>query len=253
MSQSKRLKIMTMEYKKFLLFGDSITEYCFSTGPSSHEGFGDQFSLGAALTNDYTRKLAILQRGFAGYNSRWGLKILPKILQYEQNIAIGYIFFGSNDSCAAGTQHVPEDEYESNLHKSVQMLKARSIKPIIVGPALYDGSKFEPPRRDEIKAGYIRSNEAFIRYGRIAASVASKEHVPFLDLRAAMQREAGDNWKDLLVDGLHFNGKAYEIFYKELLRTIKDHYPEYHPDNMEAKLPNWRDVKEDGSNLDQFL
>lgn len=181
------------------------------------------------------------------------MKILPKILQNEPDIVIGYIFFGSNDSCAGGPQRVPEDEFESNLRKTVQMLKARSIKPIIVGPALYDGSKFEPSRQEETKAGYVRSNEGFIRYGKISASVGSKEHVPFLNLRAAMEREAGEDWKDLLVDGLHFNGRGYEIFYKELLQTIKDHYPEYHPDNMETKLPYWRDVKEDGSNLDQFL
>lgn len=244
---------MSMEYKKFLLFGDSITEFFFNTRPGSQEFTGDEFSLGAALSHDYTRKMEILQRGFSGYNSRWGLKILPKVLQCEQDIVLGCIFFGSNDSCIGGHQRVPEDEYESNLHKLVQMLKARSIKPIVIGPALYDGSRFEPPRQQEVKAGYVRSNEAFVRYSKIAGKVASKEHVPFLDLRAAMESEAGENWKGLLLDGLHFNGKGYEIFYKALLQIIKDHYPEYHPDNMPYKLPNWRDVKEDGSNLDQLL
>ncbi|CAR29146.1 hypothetical protein ZYGR_0Z00670 [Zygosaccharomyces rouxii] len=239
-----------MEYKKFLMFGDSITEFSFNTRPQPEENLGDQFALGAALTNDYSRKLTVLQRGFAGYNSKWGLKILPKILEYEQNIVIGFIFFGSNDSCAGGPQRVPEDEYESNLHKSVQMFKARSIKPILVGPAFYDSSKWEPSRQDEVRQGYARSNEGFIRYGKITASVASKENVPFLDLRAAMEREAGKNWTDFLVDGLHFNGKGYEVFYKELLQAISDHYPEYHPYNMAITPPYWKYVSEDESKLD---
>lgn len=53
---------MAMVYKKFLMFGDSITEFAFNSRPSSGESPGDEFTLGAALTNVYTRKLAISQR-----------------------------------------------------------------------------------------------------------------------------------------------------------------------------------------------
>lgn len=244
---------MAMEYKKFLMFGDSITEFSFNTRPDAGKDLGEQFSLGAALTNDYTRKLEVMQRGFAGYNSRWGLKILPKILENDKDIAIGYIFFGSNDSCAGGHVHVPEDEYESNLHKLVQMFKAQSIKPLLVGPGFFDPAKWEPSRKEEIKQGYVRSNERFIRYGRIAAGVAAKENIPFVDLRAAIGRELGDKWGGALTDGLHLAGIGYEIFYKELMQAIKDHYPEYYPDNMELMLPYWRDLGADGSQLDEYL
>ena len=57
-----------MDYEKFLLFGDSITEFAFNTRPT--EDGKDQYALGAALVNEYTRKMDILQRGFKGYTSR---------------------------------------------------------------------------------------------------------------------------------------------------------------------------------------
>lgn len=242
---------MTLEYQKFLLFGDSITEYCFNTYPEQNNGH--QFALGAALCSDYSRRLAVIHRGFSGYNSRWALKILPKILEHEQNIAIATIFFGSNDANPAGPVHVPAPEYEANLHKLVQMMKVKSIKPILVGPALYDPAKFEPTHQNEIKLGQVRSNQLFGKYSKIAEDVASKEHIPFVNLHAAFKGDGSDEWKDLLSDGLHYNGRGYEIFYQQLLRAINESYPQYSPENMEVKLPLWREVLEDGSNLDQFL
>lgn len=242
---------MAMEYKKFLLFGDSITEYSFNTLPEPNKGH--QFALGAALSSIYSRKLAIIHRGFSGYNSRWAIKILPKILEHENNIAIATIYFGSNDATAAGPAHVPEHEYEDNLHKLVRMMKAQSIKPILVGPALYDPAKFEPTHQKEIQQGQIRSNELLGKYSTIAENVASKEHIPFVNLHAAFKNKGSDNWREMLSDGLHYNGWGYEVFYQELLRAINESYPQYSPENMEVKLPLWREVLEDGSNLEQFL
>lgn len=236
-----------MDYKKFLLFGDSITEFAFNS--RAQEGESDQFALGAALCNDYTRKLDIVQRGFSGYNSRWGLKILPRVLENEQNIVLSTIFFGSNDACLGGHQRVPMEEYASNTRKMISMLREKNIKPILVGPGLIDQERFEAPRKEEVERGYIRTNESFEAYSNKLQQIATEDKIPFVDLNTAFRREGGENWRDLFRDGLHFSGKGYEIFYNELLKSIRIHYPELAPECIPTRLPGWRDVAEDGSNV----
>lgn len=50
----------------FVLFGDSITQGSFEPG---YNGIGQR------LSHVYARKLDVLNRGFAGYNSEWCLPV----------------------------------------------------------------------------------------------------------------------------------------------------------------------------------
>lgn len=236
-----------MDFSKFLLFGDSITEFAFNS--RMEEGKPDQFVLGAALCNAYTRRMDIVQRGFSGYNTRWGLKVLPAVLESEDRVVLSTIAFGSNDLCLGGTQRVPEEEYISNVKQMVSILKAKGIKPILVGPALIDQKRFESVRQEEVQKGYVRTPEQFKLYSGLLHKVSNDEKVPMVDLNNAFQREAGDNWQELLSDGLHYSGKGYKIFFDELMATVREFYPELAPENIQRKLPEWRDVLEDGSNV----
>ncbi|CDO94208.1 unnamed protein product [Kluyveromyces dobzhanskii CBS 2104] len=241
---------MALNYEKFLLFGDSITEFAFNS--RMNDDGKDQFTLGAALANAYTRKLDVIQRGFGGYTSRWALKLLPKILEQEKNVAISTIFFGSNDSCQHEHQNVPLPEFKTNNIKLIQMLKSQGVKVVLVGPALYDYDRCHPSNTEEIDQGYIRSNEFYEKYSEAAEEVAKEEGVAFVNLHEAFKRQ-GDMWPELLCDGLHFTGAGYELMFNELMAAIKEHYPQYLPENVEYKLPNWRLIEPDGSNLDSFL
>ncbi|QLL33941.1 hypothetical protein HG536_0F02660 [Torulaspora globosa] len=236
-----------MNYNKFLLFGDSLTEFAFNSW--MEEGKPDQFVLGAALCNAYTRRMDIVQRGFSGFNSRWGLKVLPGILESECGIVVSTIAFGSNDLCLGGHQKVPEEEFVSNIKKMILLLKAKDIKPILVGPALIDQERFEASRQEEVQKGYVRTPERFKLYSELLHKVADEEDVPMVDLNVAFQREGGDKWQELLSDGLHYSGSGYKIFFDELMATIRKFYPEYAPEKMQRKLPEWRNVLEDGSNV----
>ncbi|CAI4937125.1 AVN_HP_G0046560.mRNA.1.CDS.1 [Saccharomyces cerevisiae] len=236
-----------MDYEKFLLFGDSITEFAFNTRPT--EDGKDQYALGAALVNEYTRKMDILQRGFKGYTSRWALKILSEILKHESNIVMATIFLGANDACSAGPQSVPLPEFIDNIRQMVSLMKSYHIRPIIIGPGLVDREKWEKEKSEEIALGYFRTNENFAIYSDALAKLANEENVPFVALNKAFQQEGGDAWQQLLTDGLHFSGKGYKIFHDELLKVIETFYPQYHPKNMQYKLKDWRDVLDDGSNI----
>ncbi|SCV04977.1 LANO_0G15786g1_1 [Lachancea nothofagi CBS 11611] len=245
---------MSLKYKKFVLFGDSITEFVFNT--RMEEGKGDQFSMGAALCNTYARKLDIVHRGFSGYNSRWALKLLPHILENEgsDDIAMCMVFFGSNDAASAGDQQVELPEFTENTKKLVHMLKAKGIKAILVGPALHDREHWAASRPvDAAKDGIFRCNENNKRYSNAVQQVAKKAGVPFVDLMSAFASYGDNTWQELLCDGLHFTGKGYEVFYHALVEKIRQAYPELAPENVVYKLPNWRDLQSDGSKLDEYL
>lgn len=233
-----------MDYKKFLLFGDSITEYAFDP---------EHFTVGSALTNAYTRKLDIIQRGYAGYNSRWAIRILEKIIeQHGNDIVIGTIFFGSNDSVEKGPQRVPLPEFVNNIKKMIGMMKQANIKPIVVGPGLIDRDVWDVLKSEEIEKGWIRTNQFFKEYVDALIDLTKDENVPFVNLQQSfleISEANNEKWQKYLIDGLHFSGDGYRIFFERLMEMIELYYPEYSPDNMNTILPNWRDIKADGSNI----
>lgn len=230
------------QLKKLLLFGDSITEFAYTTEP---------FSLGAGLSAVYTRKLDILHRGYAGYNSRWAIKVLKNILNdpNSKDIAVATIYFGANDSCLGGEQKVPLQEYLQNMKQLASMLQERDIKPIFIGLGLFNRELWDVLKAEDIEMGRVRTSANLQLYSNSLKVLAQENNIPFIDLHKAFSERGGDHWEELLLDGLHFSSDGYKIWYDELLAAIKENYPEYHPDNLAMQYPLWRDVREDMSNL----
>jgi len=74
------------------------------------------------MSDWWTRKVDILNRGFSGYNSRWGLSMFKEVVMNERPDLV-VLFFGANDSIDEKVlQHVPLDEFQSNLNKIVTSL-----------------------------------------------------------------------------------------------------------------------------------
>lgn len=250
---------------QFLLFGDSITEFAFNTNFQATQGqelyqdgkinpMHQQFTMGAALTNLYVRRLDILQKGFSGYNSRWALKILPELLKIYKNIKMAYIFFGSNDSCLGEIQHVPIDEYRENTLKLIDIYKQNGIEKIIlITPALFNEELWAKNMSEEVQKGYTRSTKDFARYAEALEQIGSELNLPVVNLNKAFTKYADEEldgkWQDLLCDGLHFSGNGYFVFFNELVKTINSAYPEMSVAEIEYNLPNWRNVGKDASNL----
>ena len=226
--------------KKFLLFGDSITEFAFEP---------NQWCLGQALQNIYARKMDIVQRGYIGYNTRWCLKILPDILDGLQDVGIAYIFLGSNDAMTEGCTSVPLPEYLSNIKSMAEIMIARDIKVVIVGQAKIDRPKWDHLHPEDLANGWIRGEDTFYEYALALRRLCQVEGLPFVDLQTKFEEVAAEKWRDLLVDGLHLSGEGYKIFYEELLNIIKIHYPEYHPTNIHYQYPEFFNIKPDLSNL----
>ncbi|CAL9728948.1 isoamyl acetate-hydrolyzing esterase [Monosporozyma unispora] len=233
-----------MDYKKFLLFGDSITEFAFNP---------EHFAVGSALSNVYSRKLDILQRGYAGFNTRWAIPVLKNIIDQDgEDIVMGTIFFGSNDSVATGPQRVPLPEFVENTKKLIQIMKDANIKPIVVGPGLLNRDIWEVIKKDDIEKGWIRSNEAFKEYNHALKKLTYEVKVPYINLQECflkVSRANNEEWQSYTIDGLHFSGAGYKIYFDQLMKVIDTFYPEYSPSTLKTNLPNWRDIQEDGSNI----
>ncbi|SGZ49652.1 CIC11C00000004269 [Sungouiella intermedia] len=240
---------------KFILFGDSITQYA-----SDQSGF----ALAPALQHLYQRKLDIITRGFSGYNTNSGLIVLRELLKADLassgSIKLMYIFMGTNDA-ATTFQHVPLAQYKENLDKMAKMVLDKGIKLIIVGPGLHDQALSTIARGDgDVTPPFSSSKETRI-YADTAASVAHENSVPFIDLWTLFQNygkwtteellEGSPDLHELLVDGIHFSPKAYELLYEELVATISATYPELLPDNLPSVFPNYDEL--DYDNLEKSI
>ena len=81
------LKSKKAGYQKVVCFGDSITQHG-----------SNNFGWVSTLQNYYIRRMDVLNRGFSGYNTRWGLLMLSEMVIQEAP-KIVFIFFGANDAC----------------------------------------------------------------------------------------------------------------------------------------------------------
>lgn len=237
---------MPYQLAKFILFGDSITQY------SNKQ---DGFALAPALQDLYSRKLDVVTRGFSGYNTDQGLVMLEEILKAEKQagstIKLMYIFMGTNDA-ATTFQHVPLPRYRENLHKMVELTTSQNINLVLVGPALH--------QQDAVYKGFS-SSEATRKYADVAKEVASEHKLPFVDLWDAFQRESGwtksqvlegnPNLESLLVDGIHYTPQGYKVFYHQLVEAISEFYPDLVAAKLSSPAPSYEDV--DYSNIRKSL
>jgi lysophospholipase L1-like esterase len=106
--------------RKVLFFGDSITQHGLNT---------DIHGWIAKLGNWWTRRVDVLNRGFSGYNTRWARQVVQEVVVDERPDLV-FVFFGANDAVDESVlQHVPLEEYRSNLQYIARTLReVRSCK-----------------------------------------------------------------------------------------------------------------------------
>lgn len=247
---------MSLNYDKIIVFGDSITQF------SNQDAFGLQ----PALQNLYQRKLDVINRGFSGYSSRHGTYILPKILagelnQKEDNVKLITIFFGTNDATLlqdelADLQRVPIEEYEKNIDQLVRLSLEAGAKVILISPGLHDGALSKDPERPA-NTDWL-SNEHILKYVEAGERISKKHDVGFVNLWDAFRIYGGwskeqvlestsksdkhISFAELVDDGIHFTGKAYEILFNEVVKVIDGKFPELKADSLPLRLLYWRDL-----------
>ncbi|KAJ1728192.1 isoamyl acetate-hydrolyzing esterase [Coemansia biformis] len=194
-------------YSALIVFGDSITQ-----GGNSvrYRGFV------ARLTDIYTRRMDVLNRGFSGYNTRNALSVADKVFPIvpppsarsaaAQRLMqtskrepafpgraraprLCLIFFGANDARAAQfAQHVPLDEFRANLLRLIALLRnpaSQHYSPdtrilLITPPAVGDRMMDEIERRDGHHPGW--RNDVTKQYADAVKEVAEVSRLPVIDL-----------------------------------------------------------------------
>jgi lysophospholipase L1-like esterase len=242
----------------FFLLGDSITQ----RGYDQDLGFGWVSS----LANAYIRKLNVINAGLSGYNTKMALHTLSQVLPTPEqtNIRFLTIFFGANDARFPNTpqaeQHVPIEEYRQNLRKIVQhpLVRAHTPKIILITPppvdeALCEKLEFEIWGIDVVR----RTAEVVSQYAQVVRDVGQEMDVAVLDVWTAFMEKVG--WRPgmpligakgvpqakgmelptLLIDGLHLTGEGNKIVYQELVRLIRERWPDQTHEVLTFDLPHW--------------
>lgn len=201
---------------KLILIGDSITEQ----GSSSIHGWAN------SLTIHYNRRMDVMNRGLGGYNTHWGLSVLPLILEEilgpsmtqqvdehtsNNNNGVGqcktqeevvkqqdipqYTFviaYGANDSCLLNgphsRHHVTVNNYSNNLQRMIQMIRTWNSNKTTISSTMV--VLMTPPPCDTIVQYPSRDNEnSTSLYAETCVLVGMKMGVPVVDLWNGMQQQ----------------------------------------------------------------
>lgn len=215
---------------RFVFLGDSITEASKNpNGWATH------------VAKEYSRRAEIVVRGFSGYNSRWALATLdaalpPGGVAAADAAGLGpvklvTVFFGANDSVLLESnekQHVPINEYKSNLAGIVQEVRKRygsDVAIVLLTPPPCNTSKW-PSRLPENTASYAKT----------CRDVAGAVGLPCIDLHSLFL--AQPDYNELLSDGLHLSDAGNKLVADELVSCVAKHFP-----HLASKAPEMPEGK----------
>lgn len=227
-----------------ILFGDSITSQGWEAG-----------GWVAALAALFVRRADVLNRGFGGYNTRWALRMLPFVFLPAPNPVLVTIFFGSNDLSSPDLnprQHVPLDEYHTNLKHIVDYVRRRYTPEVpillLTPPPISEAGilRHQVEKYADKATGVAeRTDEAANRYRKICVAVGAEAGVPVVDLWQAFHTAAGESaggLSDLLSDGLHPSARGQVVISRALTEAILTHHPALDPARMPPQFPWSADV-----------
>lgn len=246
-------------YPQIILFGDSITEW--STGHTPG------FAFHPALQNIYIRKMDLINRGFAGYNTNNAVRVLPQFMPTPKQATVRLltIFFGANDSCMPtypSRQHVPLEKYKDNLrtlisHPAVKAHPDLKIILIITPPidermleqnGFGEGGRFAAVTAQYAQAGRevaedtgVATCDLWTEFMKRAVG-GNEDDIPSELLPGDKKADVNPKLQELFVDGLHFKPLAYELMYEAVVNTIKQNFPELVPGGMSFVHPFWPDA-----------
>ncbi|XP_065851649.1 GDSL esterase/lipase CPRD49-like isoform X2 [Euphorbia lathyris] len=201
---------------QFVLFGSSIVQFSYS-----NHGWG------AILSDFYSRKADIILRGYAGWNSRRALQVLPQVFPKEDVVqpALVIVYFGGNDSIHPHPSglgpHVPLPEYIHNMKNIAIHLQSLSKKTRVIFLSA-------PPCNDEQidytlshRLEMVRTNESCQIYSEACLELCREMNIEAVDLWNAAQQIP--DWKNVcFTDGIHFSSEGSKIVADAILKVIQE-------------------------------
>lgn len=210
-----------------VLFGDSITQQGYSV---AQHGYNNNIFLlllsisyylllyylllllyrWVSLLSEYwTRKVDIINRGYSGYNTKLGINIIKDVvLILKPNLIV--LFFGANDACVENTlHHVPLNEFYDNLNKMIYLIKEELptttiiliTPPPIYEPALELSNKNK--NKEIIKDRNLLNTKKYVNEVK---KLGILHKLTVVDAFNALKgNEPNDERKNYFIDGLHLN------------------------------------------------
>ncbi|TFK27381.1 GDSL Lipase/Acylhydrolase [Coprinopsis marcescibilis] len=234
----------------FMLFGDSITQGAWEPG---YTGIGQR------LSHVYARRLDVLNRGYSGYNTEWGLPVLEQCLAKKDavnvpKIRVLTIWFGANDACIKPSpQHVPLEKFKDNLRRMVDLVHSPSspfyspdtrVILITAPPVNTIKRKADLESRDP-PVELDRLFDVTKAYAEAVLEIAREKDVGVVDAWAPMWEGSGRDERELskyLGDGLHLTEAGYKIVYDSLIQVIAEKYPDVHFERLGFAFTPWKDI-----------
>ncbi|OQR91528.1 isoamyl acetate-hydrolyzing esterase 1 [Thraustotheca clavata] len=199
-----------------LMIGDSITQQAANPAVLGFQ---------AQLSQDYIRRVDVINRGMSGWTTKNWISKLPKLVKEWKYspVLLVMIYLGTNDAALSNnTQYVPLQDYAGNLQSMVQTLKSSFLETnfIFITPAAVND---EAPQW----IGY-RKNARTKLYVDQCKSLAAQLHIPVIDLWTPTQGKQ----KEFLIDGLHLSTPGNVFVYQQIVAAIKSNYPTLTNDSL---------------------
>ena len=188
--------------------------------------------------------ISIIITGFSGYNSNWFLQFANsdegKVDLFDHtDVKLVTLFLGANDASDAKLnerQHVPLDQYKSNLKDIVSLIRSNFGKDVNIilitpPPVCHNGRiKFQKERYKDKATGELeRTLELSGKYAEGAKEVANELNLSCLDLWTKMQFTSEGVgrwcWRDFLSDGLHLSHAGNKFVGEALVDLIDELLP----------------------------
>ncbi|EPZ31949.1 SGNH hydrolase-type esterase domain-containing protein [Rozella allomycis CSF55] len=157
---------------------------------------------------------------------------------------LAIVFLGANDARLSKEdiffQHVPVEDYKTNLTKIVNLLKAEKLSVILSTPPTLDDEEWNKECIRKGLPSYNRLKENTKLYAIACKEVARAENIPCLDTFSLFENNE-ENIEKLFSDGLHFSEMGNEIFFKALVEMLN--HQGFDPQNLNAFLPYYKDIR----------
>ncbi|RXG69855.1 Isoamyl acetate-hydrolyzing esterase 1-like protein [Armadillidium vulgare] len=222
-------------WPKICILGDSLTQFSFSA-----EG-----CWGSVVADEFVRKADFIARGFSGYNTRQYKALLPYLEKDIKGSTIAGIFLGANDANYPEInpqQGVPLEEYKENLKAIASFLKNSGVKcTLMITPPALDEESW---KKECLKNGNecAKTSQLVENYASACLETSKAIGIPCVDLHTRMLQR--NDWKEFLIDGLHFSKKGSEFVASQIIPTLKVLFANCNDiiKDKDGIMPLWNDV-----------
>lgn len=206
-----------MEWPKITLFGDSITRR--SVDP-------DNGCWGSMVHYRVGNFFDVDERGFEGYNSRWGLDLMPKLFpkSYLEKVEIFVLFLGHNDSLEYNNfpAHVPVEEFDTNMREIIRYLLESGLQSkniVMITPTWYHLGEFEKFLNSMAIPLTGKDFDKAKKYADKVLAIAKDLDIDCLDFFDISSKQ--QPLEKLFCDGIHLSREGAKLLFDNLMPLLE--------------------------------